>query len=74
MKARLGLVYVPWVCGNHRRNTAKPEFKRYNQKNFDYLIAGVVEKKIADDPAVRIDIRPSNDVHYRVYSSPSAAL
>jgi hypothetical protein len=67
MKGRFLFVYVPWVCGNHGRNTAKPEFKRYNKKNWDYLIARVVQKHFADDPNVRIDIRDSNDVHYRVY-------
>jgi hypothetical protein len=67
MKGRFRQVYVPAVCGNHGRNTAKPEFKRYYQKNFDYLIARIVQKHFADDPNVRVDIRPSNDVHYRVY-------
>lgn len=60
-------VYVPWVCGNHGRHTAKPEFKRYNKKNFDYLIGCVVRKHFQDDKRVHIDIRDSNDVHFRVY-------
>jgi hypothetical protein len=34
---------------------------------FDYLIARLVQKNFVDDPDVGVDIRPSNDVHYRVY-------
>jgi hypothetical protein len=67
MKGRFGKVYVPAVCGNHGRNTAKPEFKRYAKKNFDYLISRIVARHFVDDPDVRVDIRDSNDVHYRVY-------
>jgi hypothetical protein len=47
MKGRFGKVYVPAVCGNHGRNTAKPEFKRYAKKNFDYLISRIVERRRA---------------------------
>jgi hypothetical protein len=54
MKGRFGKVYVPAVCGNHGRNTAKPEFKRYAKKNFDYLISRIVERHFADDPDVRV--------------------
>jgi hypothetical protein len=35
MKERFGRVYAPMVCGNHGRNTARSELKRYHQKNFD---------------------------------------
>jgi hypothetical protein len=67
MKGWFRKVYVPAVCGNHGRNTAKPDFKRYAKKNFDYLISRIVARHFADDPDVRVDIRESNDVHYRVY-------
>lgn len=66
-KGAFGQVYLPMVCGNHGRNTPKPEFKRYNKKNFDYLIARMVQKHFADDPRVHVDIRDSNDVPYRVF-------
>jgi hypothetical protein len=59
-----GRVYVPAVAGNHGRNTAKPEFKRYYKKNFDWLIIRLLETDFQDDPRVRIDWRPSNDVHF----------
>jgi hypothetical protein len=62
-----GQLYVPAVAGNHGRNTAKPEFKRYIFKNFDWLIYKLLAREFADDPRVHIDVRPSNDVHFRVY-------
>jgi hypothetical protein len=62
-----GSVYVPAVAGNHGRNTHKPEFKRYVYKNFDWLIYQLLIRHFKNDPRVRIDVRPSNDVHYRVY-------
>lgn len=67
MKGAFGKVYCPWVCGNHGRQTAKPEFKRYNKKNFDYLIGKIVQKHFQDDKQVQVDIRDSNDVHFRVF-------
>jgi hypothetical protein len=68
LKGIFGYVYVPMVCGNHGRTTAKPEFKRYYQKNWDYLIACMVQKHFHNDPKVLVEINPSNDVHYRVYN------
>lgn len=62
-----GAVYVPCAMGNHGRLTTRPEFKRYYRKNWDYLICRLLQQDFADDPRVRFDIRPSNDVHYRVY-------
>lgn len=60
-------VYVPCSCGNHGRDTVKPEFKRYYRKNFDWLILQIVAKHFANDKRFQFDIRPSNDVHYRVH-------
>jgi hypothetical protein len=67
-------VYMPAVCGNHGRATAKPEFKRYYKKNFDWLIVQMIARHFADDPRVTIDIRPSNDVSYRVFALRYLAL
>jgi hypothetical protein len=63
-----GRVYVPGVCGNHGRLTAKPEFKRYYRKNFDWLILQCLIRHFEDDRRVQIDVRPSNEVHFRVYN------
>jgi hypothetical protein len=60
-------VYVPCATGNHGRNTVKPELKRYYRKNFDWLIVQIVVRHFADDKRFQFDIRPSNDVHYRVF-------
>lgn len=62
-----GRVYVPFAAGNHGRLTIKPEFKRYYRKNWDYLIIRLLQQDFQDDKRVQFDIRPSNDVHYRVY-------
>lgn len=63
-----GHVYVPAVPGNHGRNTPRPEFKRYNKKNYDWLIYMMLKKHFADDPRVTIDVRDSNEVLYRVFN------
>jgi hypothetical protein len=62
-----GRVYLPSVAGNHGRNTAKPEFKRYLYKNFDWLIYRHLARHFAADTRVRFDIRPTNDVAFSVY-------
>ncbi len=67
MADAFGRVYVPAVAGNHGRQTAKPEFKRYYKKNFDWLIYQMVASRLADDKRISFDIRPSNDVHYKVF-------
>jgi hypothetical protein len=61
-------VYVPCSTGNHGRTTVKPEFKRYYRKNFDWLIMQVVARHFVNDKRIQFDIRPSNDVHYRVFN------
>lgn len=61
-------LYVPCTAGNHGRNTAKPEFKRYYKKNFDWLIYMLLQREFADDSRIVFDIRPSNDVHYKVFN------
>ena len=67
-------VYVPMTAGNHGRSTAKPEFKRYLYKNFDWLIYKGVQKHFEGDPRFQFDIRASNDVYYRVYGERYLAL
>jgi hypothetical protein len=64
---KFGHVYAPIVPGNHGRNTHRPEFKRYYRKNYDWLIAQMLVRHFADDPRVQFDIRPSNEVLYRVF-------
>jgi len=67
MADAFGQVYVPCAAGNHGRHTAKPEFKRYYKKNFDWLIYSLLARHFADDKRIQFDIRPSNDVHYKVF-------
>lgn len=69
MADEFGQIYAPAVCGNHGRATAKPEFKRYVYKNFDWLIYEMVKRGLADrkDDRIQIDVRDSNEVYYRVW-------
>lgn len=71
MADEFGQVYAPAVAGNHGRGTPKPEFKRYIYKNFDWLIYQMVIRALADlkDDRIKIDVRPSNEVHYRVFNT-----
>lgn len=68
MAEAFGRVYLPCVAGNHGRTTAKPEFKNYYMKNFDWLIYKHLARHFKDDPRVHVDVRPSNDVNFRVYN------
>lgn len=64
---RFGNLYVPCTGGNHGRLTKKTEFKRNIYKNVDWLIYKLLQREFQNDPRVVIDIRPSNEVYYRVY-------
>lgn len=74
MADHFGQVYVPCAAGNHGRGTPKPEFKRYFAKNFDWLIYQLLLRHFADDKRIHIDIRPSNEVNYRVYGQRYLAM
>jgi hypothetical protein len=67
MADAFGKLYIPCVAGNHGRNTAKPEFKQYYLKNFDWLIYRHLARHFVADPRMCFDIRPSNDVSFAVY-------
>lgn len=69
-----GKVYAPCAAGNHGRATQKPEFKRYFAKNFDWMIYQLLARHFADDPRIRIDVRPSNEIHYRVFGQRFLAM
>lgn len=76
MADAFGKVYAPAVCGNHGRHTAKPEFKRYVYKNFDWLIYEMVKRALADrgEKRVQVDVRPANEVYYRVFGQRYVAV
>jgi hypothetical protein len=71
-----GQVYAPAVAGNHGRGTAKPEFKRYVYKNFDWMIYQLVIRALKDlkDDRITVDVRPSNETHYRVFDQRYMAM
>lgn len=64
-----GRVYVPCASGNHGRETPKPEFKRYVQKNFDWMIYQLLARHFAGRGDVRIEIPITNEVPFRVWST-----
>lgn len=71
-----GQVYAPAVCGNHGRLTPKPEFKNYSYKNADWLIYQMLIRhfEAVRDDRVRIDVRPSNEVVFRVFGKRFLAM
>ena len=64
-----GHVYAPAVCGNHGRLTHRPEFKNYSFQNADWLVYQLTKShfEARGDARIRLDVRPSNDVYYRVH-------
>jgi len=62
-----GHVYCPCTSGNHGRQTAKPEFKRYVFKNFDWLIYQLLARHFKGRSEIVFDIPDSNEVYYRIY-------
>lgn len=76
MADAFGQVYAPAVCGNHGRNTPKPEYKDYVYENFDWLIYQMVIRAFDDrkDDRVKIDVRPANEVYYRVFEQRCLAM
>ncbi len=74
MAEEFGHVYAPCTAGNHGRGTPKPEFKRYVYKNFDWLIYQLLARHFAADKRIVFDIRPSNEVHFRVFGQRYLAM
>jgi hypothetical protein len=74
MADNFGHVYAPCAAGNHGRATPRPEFKRYYAQNFDWLIYQLLARHFANDDRVKIDVRPSNEIHYRVFGQRFLAM
>jgi hypothetical protein len=71
---RFGFIYAPCAAGNHGRATLKPEFKRYIYKNYDWMLYTILQKHYEKDKRIQFDIRPSNEVFYRVYNKKFLAM
>ncbi len=71
MADAFGHVYAPAVCGNHGRMTHKPKFKGYSFQNADWLIYQLVRGhfEARGEYSIRIDVRASNDVYYKVHDT-----
>lgn len=70
MADEFGSVYAPAVCGNHGRNTPRPEYKDYIYDNFDWLIYQMLIRAFEDmgDKRIVIDVQAGNEVSYKVYN------
>lgn len=65
---QFGSVFVPCVTGNHGRNTKKPQAKRRNTTNFDWLLYQFLAKAFEKDPRIEFYIPDGPDAWYRVYN------
>jgi len=64
---RFGRVFVPWVPGNHGRNTIRPTFKGRHFRNFDWLLGCLLERHFKADKRVQFYIAPNGtDVYFTV--------
>ena len=61
-------VYVATACGNHARNSAKPEMKRRVYNSFDWLIYQILIRYFHNEKNVVIHCRKENETYYRVYN------
>lgn len=64
-----GRVYVPVVCGNHGRRTAKPRMKGRARDNFDWMLGHLVAREFRGDDRVVFDIPDGAHVRFEVYGT-----
>ena len=66
-----GSVFVPCCGGNHGRLTKKPEFKKYNEENADWMIYHLLARALEDrgEKRITLSIPETNEAEYRIYST-----
>jgi hypothetical protein len=64
---RFGNVFVPWVVGNHGRDTVKPRMKGRAFTSYEWHLGCQVERHFKDDSRVQLLVSNEADAHYRVY-------
>lgn len=62
-----GQVFIPWVAGNHGRDTVKIRAKGRNFTNFDWLMGCLLEKHFENDDRITFQISNGSDTLYRIY-------
>jgi len=63
---KFGRVFVPWVIGNHSRNTAKPRYKSPHYTSFDWLLGCILEMTLKDDPRIQFYLPAGTDAAFSV--------
>ena len=64
---RFGRVFVPWVPGNHGRNTTRLLFKGRHYRNFDWLLGCLLERHFQADKRLQFYISPDGtDAYFTV--------
>ena len=58
---------MPFVAGNHGRNTVKPRYKQSNYSNFDWLLYCLLEKHFQNDSRVQFLIPDGLDASFSLY-------
>ena len=68
---RFGKVFIPWVVGNHPRQTQKPRSKGGVKDNFDWLLGSLLQRDFArkKDKRVTFKIAEAFDLSFSVYST-----
>lgn len=61
-------IYIACCAGNHARDSAKPEYKRYVRNSFDWLIYQLLARHYEGRGEIVIDIPDENEVYYRVFN------
>lgn len=69
LASEFGKVHVAGVVGNHGRTTRKPRAKFRAQDNFDWLVYKLLQRDLASDKRVTMQVSPSADDRVRVYNT-----
>jgi hypothetical protein len=60
-------IKIPFVCGNHSRNTEKMYFAKATETNYETIIAHAIMKHFKDNPRVEVIFSKANIVFLNVY-------
>jgi predicted phosphodiesterase len=66
---KFGKVHVVGVTGNHGRTSRKPQAKRRNHTNFDWLIYQMLRMQLKGDKRVTFQIPDGPDAMFSVYGT-----
>jgi len=66
-----GKVYIPWVVGNHPRQSKKPRAKGAVRDNFDWLLGSLLARDFArdGDKRVRFEVSEALDLQFNIYQT-----